>query len=430
MRSKQNRFFKLSVRLILSIFFAVLVSVSAAGQTASIPHSQDCTQQAKNLSAFSPSPVDAAFLNCFAQLPPQERLRWWKSGTNSLNANSGMTDVVMAQGTDAAPLLAEIVRDNMSPYRFYALKLLCDMDKFVPVEQLPFPHNLYTGPVNGMSNSFMVVDGRRIGPEAYATVKWAAAQMGDEDLRFNARKYSGLLDQDFAQLSLADVVVRWREAAIKCRGLEGLGVKDCSIEHHLDGVLIARAPTSLPALSEMLQHDPSGYVREHAIVIVRSIDNKIVRLRGISEGREAIEAVRRAVERGGLRPTYTKKELRKELWENLEAQFLHDYWHIRDKQNAGISLDWYIYAKALHKLHGAETENPPIASAGREDVRPEIRRFITYLTEIDPYFPSWEFVHPGFAWEGLTHPQFRQKIARYYDQWKTFKETRNRVGLP
>lgn len=380
----------------------------------------DCQQLAATLGPSSERRAVSRFLECYARLPPQERVKWWMSGTKHVPYQY-MGEILVGHGVDTALLLADLVRDRKSPARFYALKLLCDMDSFVPVEKLPLARDIYqTEQVAGINNAFMVVDGRRIGAAAYAVVKWATEQTEDDELRFYARDYSGLLAQEYAKLTLPEVVRQWREAVVKCQGREGLGLQDCSMEYYLGEPLIVRAPASLPALTEMIEHDPNGYVREMAIILVRNIDNKAVRLRRIEEGRAAIAAVYRSLEKGGLKPAYTKKEWRKWLKEELTAQFERDYWAVHDELHGGVSNEWEFYANALHTLFGTATQLP--AYGTRPEVWAEFRRFITYLTNVDPYFPSWVYAHPGMAWEGLCHPQFRAKLTRYYEAWQRFKE--------
>jgi hypothetical protein len=41
------------------------------------------------------------------------------------------------------------------------------------------------------------------------------------------------------------------------------------------------------------------------------------------------------------------------------------------------------------------------------------------LTEVDPFFPSWEYALTGS--DEVFHPRFRRKMARYYEQWQRFK---------
>lgn len=59
---------------------------------------------------------------------------------------------------------------------------------------------------------------------------------------------------------------------------------------------------------------------------------------------------------------------------------------------------------------------------------PEVKRFIAYLTEIDPSFPGWEFTYVGDTRDAMLHPKFRAKMARYYEHWKQFKAAQKPSG--
>jgi hypothetical protein len=79
--------------------------------------------------------------------------------------------------------------------------------------------------------------------------------------------------------------------------------------------------------------------------------------------------------------------------------------------------DW---ATALKQMYGV-----PLALDNSEAflsrTLPELRRFVSFLTEVDPYFPSWEFTFVGDMSDTMLHPRFKVKMARYYEQWKRFK---------
>lgn len=397
---------------------AAAVHAQTTAQTIPSLMEEDCSQLANTLSSSSAHAEGIRFITCFARQSPAERIKLWQQGTNSITANTEMEELLIGQGTDTALLLARFVQDKEFKRRLHALKLLCDMDRFVSTEQLPSPLDVFQNKqVNGMLNAFMLVDGRRIGSEAFGIVKWAAEQNEDADLRFYARKYSGLLDKDLVNLSLPEALKQWREAVIECQGREGSGSRASSMMYHLEKILIARAPESLPALTDMLEHDSNSYTREQAIGVIEAIDNRRVRLRGIEQGRRAIEAVRLAIARGELKPTYVKKQWRTYLWENLEAQFMRDYWFVHDEQNQGISQAWDFYANSLDEIFKTGTTIFPVK---QPDMRPTIRQFVTYLTELDPYYPSWEYIDFGPPWDGLCHPRFQQKMMRYDEAWKRF----------
>ncbi len=359
------------------------------------------------------------FIARFVNEPPQERVRLWCRGLHDFSLRERMTQLMITRGTDTAPYLAEIVRTGKSCDRFYALHLLCQMDRFVPADQFLIPdgEEHFQPKAEGRGNRFIVVDGRRIGPEAYAVVKWATEQTKDKDLRFHARQYTGLLDQDLRKLPLSEVFKQWREAVVKSKGDYGV-LSDEGVRHaHLDNVLVENAPESLPPLIQLLENDSNGYLREAAIDVIIWVDKYRMRLRGTEVGRQAIEAMKRALERGGLKPVYRDRESRQQLWKTISAQVLHD----------ADTMEWRVYAFMVEKLYGAQTTipgsgyNAALNSEGIPKATEEWRRFRTYLTEVDPYYPSWEYTYVGNNYNEVLHPRVKEKMGRYHDYWKRFK---------
>jgi hypothetical protein len=170
------------------------------------------------------------FLRSYLALPPGQRIKLWRrpQGIASRGlAQHGMNDALIACGMDTVPYLADLVRGGGVIDRIHALELLCDMDRFVPVPELPLPEvggTIYVKALrlDGRLNPFMGVDGRRIGNVGFAVVQWAAEQTRDKDLRFHARKSSGLLDEDLRRLSLDEQMRQWRGAMAKARGVLGM----------------------------------------------------------------------------------------------------------------------------------------------------------------------------------------------------------------
>jgi len=52
---------------------------------------------------------------------------------------------------------------------------------------------------------------------------------------------------------------------------------------------------------------------------------------------------------------------------------------------------------------------------------PAFNAFITFLTDKDPFFPSWEYTYFGPSYSEAFHPKFQAKMARFEDAWKQFK---------
>jgi hypothetical protein len=369
---------------------------------------------------------EAKFMLDFLSLPPRARVKLWREGKDVTGRGlipRRIEDALIARGMDAAPYLAEVVRKGDSYSRVYALKILCDMDRFVPVEEMAMPEfegRVYVESLNiaGRLNPFMIVDGRRIGREGYEVVRWAAEQTKNKDLRFHARQYSGLLEQDLRNLSLDEQIKQWRDAVVKSKGLLGRDMDAYNLSHILKGVLVTRAPESIPLLTAILDGDPNGFVREEALSVIASIDMFRMRLRGTAIGREAIEAVRRALEKGGLKPVNITRQERDDHWKWFSTLVFDD-----EVPFLGAS-EWIGISIAFEVLYGVKVTRrynttPKIQVI---NVIPEMRQFVTYLTQVDPFFPSWEYAY--FGNDEVMHPHYKQKIARYYELWKRFKTER------
>lgn len=354
----------------------------------------------------------------FSKLPPQERVkRWLKEG--GYFANSGflggdMENELVVGGLDTVPHLAEIVRRGKGYQRLGALKLLCKMDRFVPTERLPegVPGQPLFGesePV-GILDMLMVVDGRRIGKEGAEAVRWAAEQTEHDDLRFHAREYSGLLKQEISKLSLEEQLRQWRNSAAKCKGYPGMN-DDCRLNELVGYALSEKGAEVIPALIHMLEQDANPYVREEASSVLVMIDRFSMRLRGTEVGRRAIEAMRQAHLRCNHKPYLNERETCEGNWRDLSAQFFKD--------ERAMNFNWMT---ALDQLYGLGIKDKQLW-----ELSPEGRRFVTYLTEVDPYFPGWEFY--DHTLEYALHPRFKAKWERYYEHWKRFKASEG-VAVP
>ena len=87
----------------------------------------------------------------------------------------------------------------------------------------------------------------------------------------------------------------------------------------------------------------------------------------------------------------------------------------------------------LIRPHGGTLVNREVTGIKREtliEASAEMRTFASYLTKADPSYPSWEYTYIGdVLWAPVMHPRFKQKIARYYEQWKQFKAQRGSVSV-
>jgi len=365
------------------------------------------------------------FITNFVRLPPEDRVKLWRTGKDVTGRGlmpPAMEDALIADGVDAVPFLANVVRSKDSYYSVYALKILCDMDRFVPLRQLvvcDFGGSVYVKPLKleGRIDPFRLVNGRRIGKAGYEVVMWAANQTGRSDLSFHAREYSGLLEQDLRQLSLDEQLKKWRNLVAGSNGILGMfrKVDDYNESDYLAASLVEKAPASIPPLLDLLEKDSSDYVREALLSIIWQIDSCRVRLRAIDEGRAAIQAIKRAIERGRFKPAYDSDNAKIYFWQGFSALVFKDEFPLDN------SSHWALIAAAFEKLYGASVTRRYRTIQTLTEATPEMREFITYLTNVDPYFPSWEYTYSGNARDEVFHPRFKNKIARYYEQWLRFK---------
>lgn len=362
---------------------------------------------------------DEGFRVEYLKLPSHERVALWRKDPSYYREGA-----LIVQGTDAVPSLVEIVRDPKERLetRYRAMLILCRMDRFVPLSESPVPvyHTVGSKEVGfGRINPYFRVDGRRIGKEGYEALQWAAEQTKDKELRFHARDLLGWLEQELRDLSLDSQVRRWQRAITRGRGGAGFGLGDPdegTTADNLRALLVEKAPESLPALVNLLEESRNPYVREGVISILESIDTDRVRLRTLEVGRRAIEATRRAFEKGNLKPAFTSRESRQREWARLSAQFFKDNW-----------LSFKPIPSAFEAFYGEKLvfdRVPP----GVEDPRKRAQ-FIAFLTEVDPYFVCWEFCAPPDPSDAVFHPRFRVKMDRYYEQWKRFK-TQQQIATP
>jgi hypothetical protein len=213
------------------------------------------------------------------------------------------------------------------------------------------------------------------------------------------------------------LIKRWREAVIKCKGALDADFDATILSYHVETILIELAPESLTPLIGILENDSNGYVRESAIGVVNGIDLYRFRLRKTEIGRRAVEATRRALERDDLTPVYRRRENRENYWKEISERVFND--------SAGGQNSWSFCAFALEKFYGIKTTEPVKRRYSMfPDANDEMRRFYTYLTDVDPFFPSWEYSYFGLTGDESFHPQFRRKMERYYAQWQKFKATR------
>jgi hypothetical protein len=116
-----------------------------------------------------------------------------------------------------------------------------------------------------------------------------------------------------------------------------------------------------------------------------------------------------------------KPEHREEAWEWISKRAYYDELHGSDVLIVNLARPLtMVYGLGLADADGRAIE----ASI------PELRRFLAFLTQVDPLFPSWEFVFVGGLQDQMLHPRYKAKLARYYEQWKRFKAQEGSPNTP
>ena len=374
------------------------------------------------------------FFAAFLKLPPKARVDLWLRDAKRSHLTEGnVKDVMIIHGLDAVPNLLDVVRTRKGEDRLLALHLLCDMDRFVPMEDVPLKVDFGTvrdwssqdskdrGRNGGILSLATLIDGKRIGTQAKEFIYWAAQQSEDMDLRFHAREHSGLLYQDLKALPLEELIRQWRFAVSKAG--KSLGPfyysNDTILVHHIDRVLMENIDTTVPAMIKILAGDEDAYVRDAAFFFLYRADVYGMRLRRFPAGQRAIGAMRQALEDKRLRPENCTQNARYSVWQGFVSQAFDD------KTMLGDVTFLSVVAMAFAEYDGEKSVAVPVDDKIRTKayaVSPEMKRFVTYLTEIDPSFPSWGFTLEGLSgYEAIVHPRFRQKIELYYGYWKQFK---------
>ncbi|HKW65036.1 MAG TPA: hypothetical protein VJN89_20945 [Candidatus Acidoferrum sp.] len=377
------------------------------------------------------------FLNRFRSLPPEERVNIWKQANDEKYSHSvafrianEIQDLLVIEGTDTVPQLAAIVRDRHEPYfyRFWAAKILADMDRYVPAADLPkgAVATLAIDELNlrGATNPFLQVTGRRIGDEGRKSLEWAASAGDDKWLQFFTRDALGLVKQELEGLTIDEQVRRWRDLAAQTKGAEGR--PESFLRDTLGRLIVERAPDSLSALRNLLNNDRDRYVRTAVVGLIRGVDAYRFRLRKTDLGRSTIEDIHKAVIRGEVKVQCPQCDTSAATWAELSDQFNNDNFGL----NPG-TIGAY-YAQMLHVLYSENTTK--VVQVGKsmrqEWAIPEFTAFITFLTDQDPFFPSWEYTYFGPPYSEAFHPQFAAKMARIEDAWKLYQTNRMAASAP
>jgi len=402
----------------------------AAGPAAYPQNRATARQRAQETQAESQKQKDenTQFLERFRTLPPEERVRVWKESNNdkyrqtiAFRVSNRIQNLLIIEGTDTVPYLAAILRNKHEPYfyRFWATRILADMDRFVPPETVPQGAHLpdaKVGPAPDI-NPFLAITGRRIGEQGREALLWAANEAEDQWLRFFARYDLGLVKEELASLPLDEQIRRWSDSVV--RTARTVGQPENFEQETLAGLIVERAPECLPALIELLNSDKSGQVRSSVVGLIQAIDTYRFRLRKTELGRSAIDAVHKALLSGHVHLECPKCGTPADAWAQLSARFFKDDFGLYPATNTAY------YAQMLHALYGEDTVRVvTVGDFKQEWAIPEFIAFITFLTDKDTFFPSWEYTYMVPVYSQAFHQKFHAKMARIEDAWKQFKADR------
>ena len=311
---------------------------------------QTKTEQSSALSKIESE--DREFIKRYVALPPQEQVEIWSKAASNTKylpsivewrMQTEMEQVLVLEGVDAVPYIAKLLVAGSTGRRLRVLKMLCDMDRFVPDEKIPLEaarNSIYVGALQkgGRVNPFIPVDGHRIGNEGLGAILAIANQSENQLTQFYARLWTGQVRKDLENLSFEEQVRRWREAVIKSR----IVIKEAefpelsSTYKLLEVIWMERMPESIPKLTELLERDKDPYVRTELIHVFARADGCSVRLRKLESGRAAIEAVRRALEHGSLVLGYRSEKQRSDGLDLLLANFNKDQVRIESVVSVGV----------------------------------------------------------------------------------------------
>jgi len=374
------------------------------------------------------------FLERFRTLSPEERVNIWKQSSNAKYQKSvafriadKIQDLLIIEGTDTAPQLAVIVRDRKQPYsyRFWAMRILVDMDRYIPEADFPMGavETLSIKQLNlsGAVNPFLQVTGRRIGDEGRKSLEWAAKEADDKWLQFFTRDNLGLVEQELGGYTIDEQVRRWRDLAAHTNGTEGR--PESFLRRTLSNLIVERAPDSLPALVNLLNNDKDRAVRSAVVGLIGSVDYYRFRLRKTDLGRSAIEDIHKALIRREVKLNCLHCDTPEAAWTEISNRFNNDNFVNFDLNPGTLCAH---YAQMLHVLYGEDTIRVvPVGTEVRQEwAIPEFAGFITFLTDKDPFFPSWEYTYFGPLNSEAFHPLFAEKMARIEDAWKQYEASR------
>lgn len=305
--------------------------------------------------------------------------------------------------------LASETRSGDSKKASFAVYLLCLRASFVPQSEFAIPE------VSGEHWSKAAPYGlftpfgpnlARLNSDANQALRDPLASP-DLTVRVSAQLNCGAFETEVSSASASELAASWRREIDLVK--YPMYIRYDRTEHGerariLERVLEAKGVSGAVAVGELLRQETKPWARQLEEQLIVSIDAESVRLRGSPEGRQVIQWVGEALESQEFFYERTQG-MRHQEWSRLQARFFQD-------ENFDIGGGWRLLALAFKDFYGDS-----LSLRNQE----ELKRFITYLSETDPAFPSWEYPSSiGFDHE-MLHPRYREKVRRYHDAWLQFQ---------
>jgi len=328
----------------------------------------------------------------------------------------GIEEEVLVASTDPtvdSSLAAEARHGNTGTKR-EAVFILCERARFFRSSEFPLKVPLdgfVTGIQGGLINPFLA-DFDRIGKEPSEAVR-EALNSSEAELRTTANVYCGGLEQELASMSANELVAKWRAELGKLPDpvfTDSDSSETGELVRVLKRVLAGRGLESATAMSLLLEKETKPWARENEIQIIEFLDGAAVRLRGSKQGRDVIQIVERTLANKQLNIYKNAKE-RQEYWTLLQDSFFKDEY----TNYGGTARDHWarLIGLAFDQYYG---EHVLISHVNQIPSFTRANEFMTYLTNVDPSFPSWEFAST-LSEEDMFHPRFAAKMARYHAIW-------------
>jgi hypothetical protein len=163
--------------------------------------------------------------------------------------------------------------------------------------------------------------------------------------------------------------------------------------------------------------------------VLEKVDSSRMRLSGTGIGRGALDAMLRNLDPNNPTRFYPiglfqvgltrehELQSRRERFASTKELQSHDHLTVE------LLTDLTIMVHAFAHLYGEDIPVKFNPFSGVVEPTQEVSDFVAYLTRVDPYFPSWGYFYasPWMSGNQILHPNFRQRVAKYYEHWRAFR---------